>query len=132
MRTLAKATFQIKSWDEKPYAEMPGAVRLTRATVAKVYKGEIEGEGQVEYLMAYGPDGSASIVGLERVIGRIGSRSGNFVFRHVGTFKDGVARSTWSVVPGSGAGDLQGLRGQVDSALGHANEYPVELQYELE
>ncbi|HZW87820.1 MAG TPA: DUF3224 domain-containing protein [Myxococcaceae bacterium] len=132
MKKQARASFEIKSWDEKPYAEIEGASRLTRASVAKVYKGDLEGAGTVEYLMVYGHDGSASFVGIERVIGRIGDRRGNFVFQHVGTFKDGVASSTWVVVPGSGAGDLQGLRGEVHSALGHAKEYPVELHYELE
>jgi len=44
-----------------------------------------------------------------------------------GTFKDGVANSIWSVIPASGAGDLQGLRGEVNSALGHAKDYPVEF-----
>ena len=132
MKKLARATFEIRNWDEKPYAEMAGASKLTRVSVAKVYKGDIEGEGKLEYLMAYGHDGSASFVGIERLIGRIGDKRGNFVFQHVGTFKDGVAKSTWLVVPGSGAGDLQDLRGEVDSALGHAKDYPVELNYELE
>ena len=132
MKKLARATFEIRNWDEKPYAEMAGASKLTRVSVAKVYKGDIEGEGKLEYLMAYGHDGSASFVGIERLIGRIGDKRGTFVFQHVGTFKDGVAKSTWLVVPGSGAGDLQDLRGEVDSALGHAKDYPVELNYELE
>jgi len=108
MKKQARASFEIKSWDEKPYAEIEGASRLTRASVAKVYKGDLEGAGTVEYLMVYGHDGSASFVGIERVIGRIGDRRGNFVFQHVGTFKDGVASSTWVVVSGSGAGDLAG------------------------
>ena len=132
MKRLARATFEIKNWDEKPYGEMAGASRLTRASVTKVYKGDIEGEGALEYLMAYGHDGSASFVGIERVIGRIGDRRGNFVFQHAGTFRDGVASSTWVVVPGSGAGELRGLRGEVNSALGHAKDYPVELNYDLE
>jgi uncharacterized protein DUF3224 len=132
MKKLARATFEIRNWDEKPYDEMAGAAKLTRASVTKVYKGDIEGEGKLEYLMAYGLDGSASFVGIERVIGRIGDRRGNFVFQHAGTFRDGVARSTWVVVSGSGAGELNGLRGEVNSALGHAKDYPVELNYELE
>jgi hypothetical protein len=132
MKQLARATFEIRNWDEKPYAEMAGASKLTRVSVVKVYRGDIEGEGKLEYLMAYGHDGSASFVGIERLIGRIGDKRGNFVFQHVGTFKDGVAKSRWLAVPGSGAGDLQGLRGEVDSALGHEKDYSVELNYELE
>ena len=131
MKELARAEFEIKNWDEKPYSEIAGAPKLTRASVTKVYKGDIEGEGKLEYLMAYGHDGSASFVGIERLIGRVGDKHGNFVFQHVGIFKDGVAKSTWSVVPGSGTEDLQGLRGEVTSALGHEKSYPVEFKYEL-
>jgi hypothetical protein len=132
MKTSATATFEITSWDEKPYSEIAGASRLTRASVTKSYTGDIEGEGELEYLMAYGQDGSASFVGIERVTGRVGDKRGSFVFQHVGTFDEGIATSTWSVVPKSGAGALQGLRGEVNSALGHAKSYPVELSYEIE
>ena len=132
MKKRAKTTFEIKSWDEKPYSESVGASKMARASVMKLYKGEIEGEGTLEYLMAYGHDGSASFVGIERFIGRIGDRRGNFVFQHVGTFKDGIAKSEWSVVPNSWAGELQGLRGEVNCALGHAKSYAVEFSYEME
>jgi hypothetical protein len=131
VKKFASATFEIKNWDEKPYGEIAGASKLTRVSVTKSYKGDIEGEGKLEYLMAYGHDGSASFVGIERLVGRVGDKHGNFVFQHVGTFNDGVAKSTWSVVPNSGTGDLQGLRGEVNSALGHAKNYPVELSYEV-
>ena len=132
MKQRATGTFEIRNWDEKPYGEVVGSSKTTRASVTKAYKGDIEGEGTLEYLMAYNADGSASFVGMERVVGRVGDKSGVFVFQHVGAFKDGVARSLWSVVPGSGAGDLQGLRGEVSSALGHGTSYPVEFSYELE
>ena len=131
MKELARAEFEISSWEEKPYSEMAGAPKLTRASVTKAYKGDIEAEGKLEYLMAYGHDGSASFVGIERVNGRVGDRRGTFVFQHVGTFEGGVAKSTLSVVPSSGTQDLQGLRGEVNSALGHAKSYPVEFKYEL-
>jgi hypothetical protein len=64
MKKLARATFEIRDWDEKPYDEMAGAAKLTRASVTKVYKGDIEGKGKLEYLMAYGLDGSASFIGI--------------------------------------------------------------------
>ena len=41
-----------------------------------------------------------------------GSLFGMAVFRHVGTFSDGVARSKWGVVPDSGTEELRGLRGE--------------------
>ena len=128
MKKLARAEFEIKNWDEKAYSEIP---KLTRASITKTYKGDLEGEGALEYLMAYSPDGSASFVGMERFVGGIGEKRGSFVFQHTGIFKDGIAKSTWSVVPNSGTDDLKSLRGEVDSALGHGKSYPVELHYEF-
>ncbi len=44
MTTRATATFKVNSWDEKPYDEMEGGPKLTRATVTKSFSGDIEGE----------------------------------------------------------------------------------------
>jgi hypothetical protein len=127
----ANARFAIKSWDEKPYSEGPGLPKLTRASVVKTFSGDIAGEGQVEYLMIYRSDGSATFVGLERISGRIGDKTGSFVLQRVGVFENGQAKETYSVIPGSGTGDLHGLRGDGSSAVGHAAEYPFVLSYEL-
>jgi hypothetical protein len=68
MKTHAKATFDVKAWDEKPYNEMNGLPKLTRVSATKSYQGDITGEGKLEYLMMYRDDGSASFLGLERVV----------------------------------------------------------------
>jgi len=132
MSTHATATFEVKSWDEKPYDEMDGGPKLTRASITKSFTGDIEGEGTLEYLMIYRDDGSASFVGLERIVGRVGDRSGSFVLQHSGTFEGGVAKATLSVVPGSGTGDLRGLRGEGRFAAAHADSYPITLDYDFE
>src|SRR5713226_9244757 len=132
MRKQAKATFGLKSWDEKTYDEIEGAPKLTRVSVTKSYQGDIEGEGKVEYLMMYRTAGSASFMGLERVVGSVGGRSGSFVLQHSGTFKGCVATVTLLVVPGSGTGDLRGLRGNGGFAVGHQQPYSVTLDYDIE
>jgi hypothetical protein len=132
MSEHATATFTVKSWDEKPYSEIEDGPKLTRATVTKSFLGDIEGVGTVEYLMMHRADGSASFVGLERVVGRVGDRSGTFVLQHTGTFEGGTAKATWFVVPGSGTGDLSGLRGEGGFASAHAEKYPVTLDYDFE
>ena len=108
MRKEAKGTFAIKSWDEKTLDEIEGAQKLTRVSAIKAYQGDIEGEGKLEYLMMYRTAGSASFIGLERVTGSVGGRSGSFVLQHNGTFEDGVAKVKLSVVPGSGTGICAG------------------------
>ena len=131
MKKTANARFAIKTWDEKPYSQGEGEPRLTRATVTKTYTGDIEGESQVEYLMMYRSDASASFVGLERVAGRIGDKTGTFVLQRIGTFESGLAKESYFVIPGSATGDLQGLRGDGSSAVGHGMEHPFTLTYEL-
>jgi len=131
MKHTASARFAIKTWDEKPYSEGQDLPKLTRASVTKTFTGEIEGEGQVEYLMMYRSDGSATFVGLERVTGRIGARSGTFVLQRLGVFEDGHAKESYSVIAGSGTGQLRGLRGEGHSAVGHGMEHPFTMDYEL-
>jgi hypothetical protein len=131
MQKSASARFAIKSWDERPYSEDRDQPRLTRASVTKTYTGDIEGDGQVEYLMMYRNDGSAAFLGLERVVGRIGGRSGTFVLQRTGIFESGQAKESYSVIPGSATGDLQGLSGTGTSSVGHGMEHPFTLKYEL-
>ena len=128
----AQARFAIKSWDEKPYSEPEGQPRLTRASVAKTYTGDIDGEGHVEYLMMYRSDGSASFVGLERVEGRVSGKAGTFMLERIGVFEGGEAKESYTVIAGSGSGELQGLRGAGRSAVGHGMEHPFTLTYGYE
>jgi len=124
MSTHATATFTIKSWNENPYDEMEGTPKLTRATVTKRLEGDMEGEGMSESLMVYGDDGSANFVSLERVVGRIGGRSGSFVLQGSGTYdkSTGIAKGIFIVVPSSGKGGLQGIRGEGSFIATHAPE----------
>lgn len=131
MTMRAEARFAIKSWDETPYHEREGQPKLTRASVTKTYTGDIVGDAHVEYLMMYRSDGSAIFVGLERVIGRLGGKSGTFVLQRSGAFEGGLARESYSVVPGSATGELQGLSGGGDSAVGHGMEHPFTITCEL-
>jgi hypothetical protein len=132
MKKTAHARFAIKSWDEKPYSEGAGLPKLTRASVVKTLSGDIEGVSQVEYLMMYRADGTATFVGLERVTARIGERSGSFVMQRAGGFEGGLAKESYAVVAGSATGDLRGLRGEGATSVGHGMEHPFELTYELE
>lgn len=131
MTKSANARFAIKSWDEKPYSEGDDLPKLTRASVTKTFTGDIEGEGRVEYVMMYRSDGSAAFVGLERIVGRIGGKSGSFVLQRTGVFEGGQAKESYSIIPGSATGDLRGLRGDGSSAVGHGMEHPFTLSYDL-
>jgi hypothetical protein len=131
MKKNANARFAIKGWDEKPYSEGEGLPRLTRASVTKTFTGDIEGEGHVEYLMMYRDDGTATFTGLERITGRIGDKTGTFVLQRTGVFEASQAKESYSVVAGSGTGQLSGLSGEGNSSVGHGSDLPFSLSYEF-
>ena len=131
MSTQGKGTFQITNWDEKSYDEFDGGRKLARAIVTQTYSGESVGEGTTEFLMSYGEDGNASFVGQERVNGRVGERTGSFVLQGSGTFDKGVARYAWQIVPGSGTGDLVGLRGKGSYAAQEGRTVDFTFEYEI-
>ena len=131
MKTIANARFAIKRWEEKPYSEGEGLPKLTRASVARTYTGDIDGEGHVEFLMMYRTDGSAAFVGFERVDGSFAGKTGTFVLQWTGVYEGGLAKASYFVVPGSGTGELQGLAGDGTSAVGHGMEHPFTLDYHL-
>jgi hypothetical protein len=131
MKSVANARFTINVWDEKPYSEGQDLPTLTRAAVTKTFAGDITGEGYVEYLMMYRSDGSATFVGLERILGHVAGKAGSFVLQRTGVFEAGAAKESYVVIPGSGTGELRGLRGEGESAVGHGTEYPFTLTYEF-
>jgi hypothetical protein len=129
----AASTFQIKGWDEKPFAEIEGGGKLTQASVKQSFSGDIEGEGAVEWLMCYRPDQTADFVGLERISGQLGEHFGTFVLLQAdGTFDGKEASGSLSVVPGSGTGDLQGLRGTGEFSAPRGGEASMTLDYDFE
>jgi len=125
--------FGMKTWEEKPYNELLGELKMTLTHVAYTYQGDIEGESTLDYLMVYREDSSGSFVGLERVIGRVGGRAGSFVLQHTGTFNKIDVNGTLFVVPHSGTGELANLRGEGSINLsGHAERYPMVFNFTLD
>jgi len=51
-------------------------------------------------------------VGIERVTGELGGRRGTFLLQDAGTVQDNIVSGDWFVIPGSGTGQLTGLRGE--------------------
>jgi hypothetical protein len=130
MNHVASATFSIQTWDEKPYNEGDGLPKLTRASVARTFTGDVVGEGLVEYLMMYRSDGTATFLGFERIVGQVAGKMGSFVLQRTGVFEGGLAKESYVVVPGSGTGDLLALRGEGMSTVGHGTEHPFVLNYD--
>ena len=64
--------------------------------------------------------------------GKLLGRAGSFVLQHEGTFSDGLARSSYFVVPGSGTGALARLSGEGRSEVGGAAPHPFPLDIALD
>jgi hypothetical protein len=130
--TQATATFKIESWDEQPYVETDEGGKLTRASVKQTYAGDLEGRGEVEWLMCYRPDQTAEFVGFLRLSGTVGGRNGSVVLQSIGQFDGGVAGGPLTIVRGSGTGELAGIAGQGEFSAPHGGEPSVSLEYDFE
>jgi Protein of unknown function (DUF3224) len=131
MANHATGKFDIASWDEEPFIEIDDARKLTRAHVTQKFSGDITGDGAVQWQMFYRTDGTAEFVGLQHVDGQLGDRRGSFVLSTTGEFDGAKAKAQWTVVNGSGTGDLEGLTGSggMEAPMGSTATY--ELDYEL-
>ena len=133
MSERATANFKIEGWDEKPFAQIEGGGKLSQASVKQRLSGDIEGEGSVEWLMCYRPDETADFVGVQRIVGRIGGRSGSFVLlQTAGTFDGREAKGRLSVVPGSVTGDLEGLHGSGEFSAPRGGDPSLTLDYDFD
>lgn len=107
----ANAVITVHKYEPAAYEQPAEGSVLTRIHVEERFSGDIEGDGVVEFLQAGRADGSASFVGIERIRGTIAGRAGTFLLQDAGTVAGNLVSGEWFVVPGSGTGELAGLRG---------------------
>jgi len=125
-------TIECKNWKEVTFDTVVGGAKLTRATSENHYTGGIEATSTVEYLMFYSDAATAHFTGLEHVRGRLGSKAGEFVLRHVGTFRNGQSETELTVLPGSGTGEFGALTGGGKATWngehGKASHYVLDIE----
>ena len=125
----ASAIFQIKSFEEVPFAEIPIGPKLTRGSYVFTYQGELEGEGVLEELKVHFPGNCAVFWGIQRFTGKLAGMEGSFVLKHSGRFVGGKVNTNLTVVPGSGTDALKGLRGEMKTRSFETKEFPVTFNY---
>ncbi|WP_439658246.1 DUF3224 domain-containing protein [Lentzea sp. HUAS TT2] len=111
-RAEATGQFEIHTWVDTPLREVPGGVQLKSTATTQTFRGGLSGTGGSDSVAMVRPDGTSQFTGYVRVTGSIGGRDGSFLLEVRGGFDGTAARSTWSVVPGTGTGGLTGLRGE--------------------
>lgn len=112
--------FKTISWDEQQPEPGQATPRIGQAHVKDEFTGVIQGEAVTEYLMYYvGEEGTYT--GYSLITGAVDGRAGSFGLAHSGTFDATTVTGSWSVVDGSGTGELAGLRGEGGFASTHGD-----------
>ena len=110
-RTRAKAKITVQNSEATPY-DQTASPALMEVHLSETFTGDIDGESPVRALQVLRDDRSASLVSVQRFRGKLGGRQGTFVLQGQEIVENGKIKATWFVVPGSGTGDLSGLRGE--------------------
>ena len=128
----ATGKIDVQKYEPTPYDQPADGPALFRIHVEESFSGDISGSGVAEFLQTARSESEASFVGVERVTGTLGGRAGTFVFQDQGTLKDSTVSGTWFVAPGSGTGELAGLRGEggFTAALGQSAEITLDYWFE--
>ena len=131
-RRHATGKITVRTYEPAPYDQPAEGPVLSRIHVEEEFAGDIEGTGVVEFLQAQVSEDAASFVGLESLSGSVGGRSGTFVLQDQGTLKGTTVSGDWFVVPGSGTGELAGLRGEggFTAELGQGADITLDYWFE--
>jgi hypothetical protein len=123
----ADAMMKVVSGEERPFAKVNNAPKLMKGSHTLRYEGELEGEGVLGELKICLTDQLSTMYGLERFSGSLAGRKGTFVLQHTGFLRDGVLISKRTVLPGSGTGDLRGLKGEL--LVGEAPQVEMRVSF---
>lgn len=133
----ATITVTAQTWEEARVGEVDPVHAVAAATFTTTYAGDLVGSSTCALTICY-VDGDAAdphslvgpYTGFELVTGELAGRSGSFVLAATGDHSGGVAKTDVRVVPGSGTGELAGIRG-AGSYAADGMEYTLVLDYDL-
>jgi hypothetical protein len=131
----ASGTFEVAEFTPAP---VPGpaigtALPVGAATMAKSYDGEVAGRSATLFTAAFDQaSGVGTYVAMESFEGALHDRAGAFNFAHSATTL-GESREAefFVIVPGSGTGELAGIRGSGGIAVDADGTHRIWFEYEL-
>lgn len=121
-------------WEEQPILDEDG-VRIYRTHFSKRFEGDLEARSVGDMVMTHIGGQPVAYCGFEHVRGTLAGRHGSFVLHH--NAASGIEGGlSLTVVPGSGTGQLEGLKGtariEVPGEVGGvAAAHMLVLDYEL-
>ncbi len=111
----ATGTFDVADFTPAPVPapEIKTGLPVGVATMRKTFAGEIDGRSETLFTAAYDPaSGAGTYVAMESFEGSVGGRAGTFNFVHSATTTGSDRQAEFlTIVPGSGTGELAGIRG---------------------
>lgn len=114
-----------------PVDDGPGSEMLGRMSIDKQYRGDLEGTSKGQMLTGGTPiKNSAGYVAIERVTGSLKGRTGSFILQHTGIMNRGAPSLVITIVPDSGSGQLEGIRGTMAIKI-EGGKHSYELNYTL-
>jgi hypothetical protein len=130
--TFSVATFEPTDVTCEP--AITTALPIGVARMEKVYDGDVRGRSATLFTAAYDQaSGRGTYLAMEAFEGSLDGREGTFAYVHSAT-TSGADRSHefFLVVPGSGTGELAGIRGGGSMGVDTDGTHRVTLDYELE
>lgn len=125
-RHEAHATFDIQMTPADGLLAGTGRFDFT-----KTWSGAMAGSGEGVMLSAGDPSsGTAGYVAIERFDGTLDGKYGEFTLQQFGSMAGGSQELRYEIVPGSGIGELHGIRGVVHLSV-NDGVHEVQLRYSL-
>jgi hypothetical protein len=130
-RKRAIAKVAVQSSEANPYDQTAGPALLD-VRLSETFTGDINGESPVRALEVLRNDRSANLVSVQRFRGNLAGREGSFVLQGQEIVENGTVKAKWFVVPGSGTGDLSGLRGEggFEGRFGEGSDATLDYWFE--
>lgn len=128
---MARTRIRVQSSESKPYDDAVNPA-LVEVHLTETFVGDLEGDSPVRALEVLRDDKSACLISIQRFRGRLGGRQGSFVLQGSEIVENGTIKGKWAVVPGSGTGDLSGLRGEggFEGEFGKGSDGTLEYWFE--
>jgi len=118
-----KGEFDVKRTPEGGF-DLGGGAVAGHFRFDKQFQGALDATSVV-HMLAVGTqvDGSAAYVAVERIDGTLDGLRGAFLTQHSGTLDRGAPALSVTVVPDSGTGELEGLRGRMQIDIVEGKHY---------
>jgi hypothetical protein len=125
-------TFTYKTWEERFYTDEAVLPKLSTVESGNTYTGVIAAETVLRYTMIYLTEDTGIFTGLQTFTGTVDSKRGTFTVQEQGSWEGTTVTSRFTIIPGSGTGELSGISGSGEYRAVHGESaYPYTFEYTL-